>query len=215
MSENENVIRDGAPVAEKPKNNPRGVKEWLRKKVVALKRAPHLIALVVMLAATVFFMFVLFPLSNAINTCNKSVTASGICQFIVTLLSLLMLVSYLNAFPKRKKPNIFFIVLVFAMIGAMIACDAVIMKETSEYLADQYARLAEATEETKKNIMDSIMAIEPVRPFMITHISLLAASAGVFALLPVYKRLINKINTKVELESATENMQGDIDIQED
>ena len=68
MSENENVIRDGAPVAEKPKNNPRVFKEWLRKKVVALKRAPHLIALVVMLAATVFFMFVLFPLSNAINT---------------------------------------------------------------------------------------------------------------------------------------------------
>ena len=44
---------------------------------------------------------------------------------------------------------------------------------------------------------------------------LLGVSAVVFALLPVYKRLINKINTKVQLESATENMQGSIDIQED
>lgn len=216
MAENENVLgNDNVPVTKQPKKQSGGIKEWFRKKVVALKRAPHLIALVVMLAATLFFMFVLFPLSNAINTCNKSVASSGICQFVVTLLSLLVLVSYLNAFPKRKKPNIFFIVLVFLMIGAMIACDAVIISETDAYVADQLARLAEAAEDAKKNLLDSIAAIEPVRPFLITHIVLLAVSAGVFALLPVYKRLINMINTKVELESATENMKGGIDIQED
>lgn len=59
------------------------------------------------------------------------------------------------------------------------------------------------------------MAVEKAQPYILAHIVLLGVSAIVFALLPVYKRLINKIDTKVVLESATENMQGAIDIQED
>lgn len=179
------------------------VKEWCRKQTVSLKRAPQRIPLVILAITTIYFMLVLFPLSNALNACNAAVDASGICQFICTLLSLLVLVSFLNAFPKRKKPNIFFIVLVFVMIAGMIACDLVIYFETQNYLAGSTVTEAD------------LAAISPIHPLLIGHVVLLGVSAVIFALLPVYAKLINKINTKVVLESATENMQGEIDIQED
>ena len=179
------------------------VKEWCRKQIVSLKRAPQKIALLVLAVTTIYFMLVLYPLSAALSACNQAVDASGICQFIVTLLSLLVLVSFLNAFPKRKKANIFFIVLVFVMIAGMIACDLVIYFETMAYLAD----LSETS--------TSYATISPIHPLLIGHVVLLGVSALIFALLPVYAKLINKINTKVELESATENMRGEIDIQED
>lgn len=211
MAENENVVVEELPVEPQPeqKGPSKGqqakakVKEWFRKKIVGLKRKPQNIALLFLLVSAVFFMLTLFPLSQALSTCNAAVKASGICQFIVTLLSLLALVSFLNAFPKRKKANIFFIVLVFVMIAGMIACDIVIYTETLDYITNGIV--------TEKDIA----AITPAHPLLIAHVVLLGVSAIVFALLPAYRILINKINTKVELESATENMHGEIDIQED
>lgn len=182
------------------------LKEWFRKQVVALKRAPHRIPLIFLAIVTIYYLLVLFNISQAVagSATNEHVKATGICTFITTLLSLLVLVSFLNAFPKRKKPNIFFIVLVFAMIAAMIACDLVYYIQMNNCLAN----LQDKTSEMFKSI-------EGVQPFVLGHIILLGIAAIIFALLPVYAKLINKINTKVELESATENMQGSIDIQED
>ncbi|MDE6586172.1 MAG: hypothetical protein K2K80_05795 [Clostridia bacterium] len=195
------------PVNQEPKKSgfKAKAKEWLRKKVVALKRAPHNIPLVFLAIVTIYYLLVLFNVSQAINSsaANVHVKATGICVFVTTLLSLLVLVSFLNAFPKRKKPNIFFIVLVFVMIAAMIACDVV-------YYVQMNTCLANITAGTSM-----YQSIESVQPYVLVHIVLLGVSAIVFALLPVYAKLINKINTKVELESATENMHGEIDIEED
>jgi phosphoglycerol transferase MdoB-like AlkP superfamily enzyme len=223
MAENENVLVGEVPentetenkTPEQPLNNQLSkgkkfqakIKEWFRKKVVALKRKPQMIALFLLAVTTIFFMLALYTISQAIDlsAANANVKATGICVFIVTLLSLLVLVSFLNSFPKRKKPNIFFIILVFVMIGAMIACDLVYYIQMNNCLADPL--VAPGT--------SMYMAVEKAQPYILAHIVLLGVSAIVFALLPVYKRLINKIDTKVVLESATENMQGAIDIQED
>ena len=226
MAENENVLKPEetevleeqvAQTAEAPAPAPKpskgkkikaAVKEWFRKKTVALKRKPQTIALVVLAITTIFFMLSLFKLSNSIYKVNTEDpnTTIGLCIFVTTLLSLLVLVSFLNSFPKRKKPNIFFIVLVFLMIGAMLACDIVYylqMQGLNQRLLD-------------KSAFDMAAATQVGQPYILAHIVLLGVSAIVFALLPAYKILINKINTKVELESATENMQeGAIDIQED
>ena len=126
-------------------------------------------------------------------------------MFVTTLLSLLVLVSFLNAFPKRKKPNIFFIILVFVMIGAMAACDIVYYIQMNECLAGI----------TNPATSDIYRLVSAAQPFMLVHIVLLGVSAVVFALLPLYKKLILKIDTKVVLESAAENMHGEIDIRED
>jgi len=232
MAENENVLKpedeqpviseqavETAPVeeteAQKPNGNPSNgnsfgakVKEWFRKKTVALKRKPQTIALLFLAVTTIYFMLSLFKISQAIYEvyAQEGVeTTIGICVFVTTLLSLLVLVSFLNSFPKRKKPNIFFIVLVFLMIGAMIACDIVFYVQMNTILA--LPNLAGAT--------STIDKVHTGQTYMIVHVVLLGISAVIFALLPVYSRLINKINTKIEVVSATENMRGAIDIQED
>lgn len=215
MAENENVVVEEIPEVqpETPVNNgpskgqkfKAGVKEWFRKKIVALKRKPQNIALLVFVITTIYYMLALYTFSQAINISFDETASAGICVFITTLISLLVLVSFLNAFPKRKKPNIFFIVLVFLMVGAMVACDLVYYIQMGDYI------------KTIANPQTSqvFKQINEAQPYMIGHIILLGISAIIFALTPVFKILINKINTKVELESATENMQGEIDIQED
>lgn len=182
------------------------VKEWFRKKVVALKVKPQIIPLLVLIITTICFMLFLHKFSNAIAASfnDARTKATGICIFISTLLSLLVLVSFLNAFPKRKKPNIFFIVLVFAMIAGMLACDSV-----------YFVQMNNCIEFNKVASPSLCENIEPGQPLMIAHIVLLCVSAVVFALLPVYGRLIKKINTSKKLESATETMSGGIDIEEE
>ena len=181
------------------------VKEWFRKKVVALKVKPQIIPLVVLLITSVIFMLALHNIGIAIYASFSAATtqATGICVFITTLLSLLVLVGFLNAFPKRKKPNIFFIVLVFGMIGAMLACDIVYYVQMGKYIDE--------VKDVAASIADNI---RPAQPYVMVHIIMLGVSAVIFALLPVYSRLIKKINTSVKLESATENMSGKIDIED-
>lgn len=222
MAENDNVVNATSPeeqVADKqsaPDNKPTKkngagvkIKEWFRKQTVALKRAPQNITLVYLAIVTVYFLLVLFNVSQAINSAasNKHVSATGICIFIVTLLSILVLVSFLNAFPKRKKPNIFFIVLTFVMIAGMVACDLVYYIQMNNCLYDPANPISPSS--------SMYLAITGCQPLVLVHIILLGVGALLFALLPVYSKLLQKINTQVVLESATENMNGEIDILED
>ena len=158
-----------------------------------------------MVITTVYFMLILFSISKAVQLAasEKNTAATGICTFITTLLSLLYLVSFLNSFPKRKKPNIFFIVLVGVMIAGQIACDLV-------YFLQMNACIEGIT--NKGSEMD--VACRAAQPLVIGHMVLLGLSSVVFALLPVYSKLIRKIDTSVKLESATENMKGNIDIED-
>ena len=176
------------------------LKEWCRKRIVALKVKPQTIPLVVMVITTVYFMLVLFSVSKAVQAAATATSVTGICTFITTLLSLLYLVSFLNSFPKRKKPNIFFIVVVALMIAGQLACDLVYYFQMDKCISQKPALAP---------------SIEPAQPYIIGHIVLLALSAVVFALLPVYAKLIRKIDTSIKLESATEHMHGNIDIEED
>ncbi len=208
----EEVMMENQPEVQ-PDNTPTkgqkfkaAVKEWFRKRAVALKVKPQIIPLIVMVITTVYFMLVLFSISKAVQSAagDKHTPATGICIFITTLLSLLYLVSFLNAFPKRKKPNIFFIVLVGVMIAGQLACDLV-----------YYIQMVNCINNIQLSGSDMDIACRAAQPYIIGHIVLLCISAVVFALLPVYSKLIRKINTSVKLESATENMNGKIDIQED
>ncbi len=198
--ENVHIENTDVPESSKPSFGARA-KEWLRKKIVNLKRHPQNIALLFLAIASVYYMFIMFVIGQAMGVTAEEpqLPATGICSFISTLLSILVLVCFLNSFPKRKKPNIVFIVLTFAMIFAIIGCDIGYYVPMHFYLIDH------------QNKVEAIAA----QPYVLAHIILLAIAAVVFALLPVYSRLIKKIDTSIKLESATENMSGGIDIQED
>lgn len=189
----------------KEKNFGAVLKEWFRKKIVALKQRPQNIPLFFMVVTTIFSMLSLYVVSQSVVGAlqAKEAPATGICIFINTLLSLLYLVSFLNAFPKRKKPNIFFIVLVYAMILGMASC-----------LIGYYVQIENAIKAI--HFSDSVVkTIKAGQVYVLANIVLLGVSALVFALLPVYSKLIKKIDTSIRLESATENMSGNIDITEE
>jgi hypothetical protein len=176
-------------------------KEWRRKKIVNLKRSPQNIALLFLTITSIYYLISLFTFSKGTYQIKSSLDFVGLYIFVDTLFSILVFVSFLNAFPKRKKPVIAMIVVVYAMIVAMIVCDILYFSDVSGLLA--------RSNKFKEN------AIYVSLPLTIVHIVLLAISAALLGLTPVLGKLINKINTRVELESTSENMNGQIDIQED
>ena len=178
------------------------LKEWWRKRIVALKVKPQTIPLLVLLITSIVFMLSLFKYSVAVykTATETGVDGAGICIFVTTLLSLLVLVSFLNAFPKRKKPNIFFIVLVGVMVAAMVGTDIGYYLIMDKCMVNHPATVAN---------------IQPAQPLVIVHIAMLGVFAIVFALLPAYAKLIRMINTSKKIESATEHMGEKIDIEEE
>ncbi len=202
MAENENVVVEEQQETTQKVSFGAKIKEWFRKQIVSLKRAPQRIPLVCLTACSVFYLLAMYNVGVAIlpSFSEKAyVPTAGLCTFISTLLSILVLVSFLNAFPKRKKPNIVFIVLVFVMIAAIIAFDLWYYFQMENLIANKSG-----------NMQEKAMIAQP---YVLAHVIMLGVAAVIFALLPVYKKLINKIDTSVKLESTSENMEK-IDIED-
>ena len=87
-------------MAKQPTKKP----EFLRKKLVSLKRKPQMIALLVLAAAFVYYSLNLTMISN--TTAKIQGAGMGLAGFATMLFSMLSLVCFLNAFPHRKKTNI-------------------------------------------------------------------------------------------------------------
>lgn len=196
MAENENIVVNQTPSEEqKPsflKRAGAGLKEWCRKQIVTLKRAPHRIPLLIMTLTSVLWLLWLFTFSRSAYSLS-GVNFLGLIVFIATLLSILVLPLFLNAFPKRKKPNIAFIVLVFVFIAALIALDAVYYNLSYDFV---YVKgMFEESWLAERTYIGQSLTLA------IVHIVLLAVSALSLALLPVYTPLIRKINTSKEVES--------------
>ena len=99
----------------------KGLKEWFRKKVVAIKRNPQRIGLVAFVFTFLYYALNLTSISN--TTAKIQGPGMGLSGFITMLLSILSLVTYLNAFPHRKKVNKPMLILFFVMIAVIIFCD--------------------------------------------------------------------------------------------
>lgn len=100
-----------------------GVKEFFRKRMVALKRKPQTIALLGLLVAFVYFSFNLTKISNTTAACQTPGVGMGLSAFVMMLLLVLVMVCFLNAFPHRKKVNIPMLLLMFLMMGVIIYCN--------------------------------------------------------------------------------------------
>ena len=177
------------------------IKEAVRKFIVSLKRNPSVIPLVMLLVAFLVYSFNLTSMSD--STAKIQGVGMGLSQFCIMLFSLLSMVCMLNAFPRRKKPNIPMIVIMFVMFAIIIYCDLhynnaimaaltraespIVLNETTAYIAEAY------------NMLN-------------THVILMGVSAALVVLLPVYSKLLRKINTSVDVEDNGE--MGEIEINE-
>lgn len=165
------------------------LKERVRKFVVSLKRNPNYIPLVMLFVAFLYYSLNLTVMSN--TTAKIQGAGMGLSQFCIMLFSLLALVCMLNSFPRRKKPNIPMIVLMFVMFGIIVFCEvhyrngilAAVNRAESPIVLDQ-------TTIYIKNAFDMLF----------THMIMVGVSAGLVVLLPVYSKLLKKINTSVAVE---------------
>lgn len=165
------------------------MKEFLRKRVVALKRNTKIIPL---LALVFSFLWYSLNLTNMSNTTAKiQLAGMGLSQFCIMLFSILSLVCMLNAFPHRKKPNVPMVVLLYVMIAVIIYADYHYMGCISRALN---------SETNKITVTAATAYITRAQNMLRVHMVMELVSAALVALLPVYTKLIRKINTSVTVE---------------
>ena len=173
--------------------------EFFRKWMVALKRKPQMIAMVVLAAAFVYYSLNLTQISN--TTAKIYGSGMGLAEFATMLLSMLSLLCFLNAFPHRKKTNIPMLVLMFALTAVVFYCDIFYGNRITEAL----------TRAENPIVLDSTNTyITNARNMLNIHRILLICGAALTALLPLYRPLIKRINTNVEVAENEE--MGTIDI---
>lgn len=177
------------------------VKEFCRKFIVTLKRRPQLIPMVVFVIAFIVYSFNLTDISD--TTALLLGKNMGLSVFAVMLFSMLSLLCFLNTFPYRKKPNYVMMVIMYVMIAIIIYCDIFYLKGIDTILA---------TEAGASIVIDELnnTFIIYAQYYIKQHIIWLAVGVVLTLLLPVYSKLLRKINTNVIVEGNGE--MGAIDI---
>lgn len=174
-------------MAQKTSAKPRrGIKEFIRKFFVSLKRAPQNIALVVLAAAFIVYSLNLTSIAN--TTARVNLANMGQCEFAAMLFSILAFVCFLRAFPKRQKPSVAMIALVFVMLALLIFVDIVYYSRIIQSVAGGAAITSETA------------YIAVAQNVVVVHIVLIAATAVLLATLPVYSKMLKKINTSIDVE---------------
>lgn len=176
------------------------VSESARKTVVSLKRQPSIIPLVMLAIAFVYYSLNLTRMSN--TTALVYGAGMGLSQFVIMLFTTLALVCMLNAFPKRKKANMPMVALMFGMLAVNIYC-------AIHYRSCVFSAVTR-----------QISPIDTVRnPFIVeaydmlmVYIVLVVITIALVLLMPLYSKLLKKINTSVNIEYSGE--MGEIEISE-
>lgn len=156
--------------------------------MVSLKRSPQRIALLALIVAFLVYSLNLSVISK--TTTLLLMPNMGQCEFVAMLFSILAFVCFLRAFPRREKPKIAMIVLVFLMMAALIFVDIV-----------YHSRIIEAT--TRESHPVEITAdrafVTAAQGVVVMHIIFVAISAVLLATLPLYSKALRKINTSIDV----------------
>ena len=163
--------------------------EFLRRFFVGLKRKPSIIALVVLAAA--FFQYSLNLTHISDTTAQIQGPGMGLCGFATMLFSMLSLVCFLNAFPRRKKPVIPMVAIMFVMFAIITFCDV------------RYSNLiltALTRAENPIRLDASTIYIAQAYNVLQTHIGIEIAGIVLTVLMPLYTKLLRKINTSVTVD---------------
>lgn len=175
------------------------LKEAWRKFLVALKRRPSMIPLVVL---AIGFLVYSLHLTNISDTTAKiQGPGMGLAGFATMLFSMLSLVCYLNAFPQRKPVNKPMLVLMFLMNAVIIFCDVY-------YRGLVYSAVTRPDNPIKIDQTTSYILYADY--YLQVHMIVLIVGLVLVALLPFYSKLIRKINTNIDVED--NGSIGEIDI---
>lgn len=202
-----------------------GIKEFFRKKVVGIKRKTHIIPFFFLLITSVFYLLCLNDLSRSSAVAFPLVSYLGLSVFVNVLFSILVLVLFLNAFPKYpivnkktgKKHKINYVVLVlgFVFICVMIFLDVLFMNKLLTAISGNESKFFLTMDEANRFsqywgaefVGTPVLDNSKYMPYLvksydlaIVHIVLLGITILAYATLPLYKKLIMKINTSKELE---------------
>ncbi|MBR1954491.1 MAG: hypothetical protein IKC58_00020 [Clostridia bacterium] len=162
------------------------LKESFRKLLVSLKRRPHNIAFVMLLISFVQYSFNLTDISN--TTAQLMRKNMGLYSFVIMLFTTLAIVCFLNSFPKRQKPRWIMVALYVVMIGVVITCDLLYADATAKALASG-------------NFDPAKYPFVPIaQKTVVTNAILLGVTLLLTATIPVYGKLLKKINTSIEVE---------------
>lgn len=178
---------------------PTKMPEFLRKLFVSLKRSPSVIALIVLVIAFLQYSLNLTHISD--TTAKIQGSGMGLCGFATMLFSMLSLVCFLNAFPRRKKPVIPMLVLMFCMFAIIIFCDI-------HYMG--LITLALTRADNPIVIDNQTLYIAKAFNVLYDHIIIEVVGIALIVLLPVYSKLLRKINTSIVVED--NGKLGEIDI---
>ena len=173
--------------------------EFLRKFIVSLKRRPQNVPLLIFIIA---FCVYSLNLTNISHTTARILGRNmGLYGFITMLLSILLIVCFMNSFPRRKKPNYPMLILMFIMTGVAIFCDI-------KYQNIVFTALNRADNPVKVEVY-----IANAYNMLNTHELLLGIACALTVLMPVYKKLLGRIPTGVVIEE-NDNM-GEIELSDD
>lgn len=164
------------------------MKEFIRKSLVSLKRSPQNIAFAGLVIAFVYYSFNLTTISD--TTAKIQGKNMGLCGFVTMLFSMLVFVCFLNSFPKRHKPKWVMIALMYVMLGLIIVADIIYKTRISAAVA----------REDFANVITSSPYIMKASTVVTVHVIMVICVAVLIALLPVYGKLLRKINTSIEVE---------------
>ena len=184
---NEKVVK---MTAKKP--NP--LKEMVRKFIVALKRRPQRIPLAVFVVAFIVYSFNLTAVSNTTSLLGGP--NMGLAAFAIMLFSMLSLLCCNNAFPYRKPVHKPMLVIMFIM-------QAIILFSDWYYL--QRIGIDGVGIDWSQNTF-----IYYAQYYLTVHIVIIIVGIVLTALLPVYSKLLRKINTNVEVADNADI--GEIDL---
>lgn len=165
------------------------MKEFVRKFFVSLKRGPQMIPMVMLVIAFLSFSL---GLTNVANTTERINTANmGQCEFATMLFSILALVCFLQCFPKRQKPKYIMIAILVLMLVLMIFTDSVYLVRINEALTHAESPIV---------VDDRSLYIPAAQNTVTVHIVLIVVTLVLLAALPIYSKLLKKINTSIDVE---------------
>ena len=178
---------------------PAGFSEFVRKRIVALKRKPQTIALIAFVIAFVYYSLNLTKISD--TTAYINLPGMGLAGFATMLFSILMMVCFTNAFPHRKNVNIPMLALMLLLVGIIIYAGIFYQGRITEALTREVNPITVTGDKAYISAAMQMLSI---------HRIILIIGVALVALLPVYSRALKKINTNVDVEETAEMAAIDI-----